>query len=545
MAQETNISNLVHAMARDLGDRDAVILPRGSARPSGPGVVGRITFAQLQSSIEDASRGLLRMGFQPGMRVVVMVRPGIEFLQVVFSLFRIGATVVAIDPGLGIRGVGACLEESRPDAFIGIPLAHMARILLGWGSKTIKRNVSTGYFPLLQSWSHLILKGKRGDEPALPQAKDPAAILFTSGSTGIAKGVVYEHEQFHAQVRGLQALYGIQPGEVDLPTFPLFGLFAPAMGMTAVIPEMDFSRPARTNPWNISGAVRAFQVTNLFASPALLRRLAELPGEINLPSICRVLSAGAPVPAREISSLVKRLSPGVQVFTPYGATEALPLASIGSAEILGETALSTSQGNGVCVGKPAPDATLRIIRIDDGPIPEWKDDLELPQGEVGEIVVGGPMVTRHYLHRPDQEARAKMISPDGTILHRMGDLGHLDAKGRLWFSGRKSQRVVNGNVIHHTIHCEGVFDSVEGVFRSALVGVGPPGRQEPVLCIQKAVNAPDEDRLRASILETAARFPHTRSIKTVLFHPNFPVDVRHNSKIRREELAIWAAGGQS
>jgi acyl-CoA synthetase (AMP-forming)/AMP-acid ligase II len=373
-------------------------------------------------------------------------------------------------------------------------------------------------------------------------AVDPAAILFTSGSTGVSKGVVYEHEQFHGQVQLLKILYQIAPGEVDLPTFPLFGLFSPALGMTAVIPEMDFTKPAKADPYKILGAIRHFNVTNLFASPALLRRLASLPKDVKFPTLKRILSAGAPVPARDIANLANRLNPGIHLHTPYGATESLPVATISSAVILSETQQFTSSGKGVCVGNPVQGIDVRIIKIDDSAFEKWSDSLRVPQGEIGEIVVRGPVVTKHYFNRPVQTNLAKILDVDGQTLHRMGDLGYFDASGRLWFCGRKSQRVSAANQLFHTVPIEGIFDSVQGVFRSALVGIGAPGMQIPVLCVEKEKGMFSDQELLRNLASRALLYPQTKDITKFLIHPSFPVDIRHNSKIKREELAVWAAG---
>ncbi|MBJ7495403.1 MAG: AMP-binding protein, partial [Gemmataceae bacterium] len=291
MQGSLNIANLVRKMAHDFPDATAVIVQHGAHLSSGPKISAQLSFSQLQNSIDAAARGLLDQGFQPGMRVAVMVKPGIEFLQVVFSLFTIGATVVVVDPGLGLKGIGSCLKEVQPDAFIGIPLAQMARILFGWGKTSIRKTITVGGAIFGVRWSDVLRKGAVLNTPLVCNAVDPAAILFTSGSTGVSKGVVYEHEQFHAQVQLLKSLYQIAPGEIDLPTFPLFGLFSPALGMTAVIPEMDFTKPAKADPYKILGAIKHFKVTNLFASPALLRRMASLPKDINFPTLKRILSA--------------------------------------------------------------------------------------------------------------------------------------------------------------------------------------------------------------------------------------------------------------
>lgn len=542
MPGSLNIANLVRKMAHDYPDTIAVIEQYGSHHSSGPKISAQLSFSQLQQSIDAAALGLLDQGFVPGMRVAVMVKPGIEFLQVVFSLFTIGATVVVVDPGLGLKGIGSCLKEVQPDAFIGIPLAQMARVLFGWGKGSIRKTITVGANLFGTRWSDVLRKGANFNTPLVCNAFDPAAILFTSGSTGISKGVVYEHEQFHAQVQLLKNLYQIVPGEVDLPTFPLFGLFSPALGMTAVIPEMDFTKPAKADPYKILGAIRHFKVTNLFASPALLRRLASLPKDIKFSTLKRILSAGAPVPVRDIANLVSRLNPEVHLHTPYGATESLPVATISSKVILSETQQFTSSGKGVCVGNPVQGIDVRIIKIDDSAFEKWSESLRLGPGEIGEIVVGGPVVTKHYFNRPVQTNLAKIPDVDGQTLHRMGDLGYFDASGRLWFCGRKSQRVSAANQLFHTVPIEGIFDSVPGVFRSALVGIGAPGIQIPVLCVEKEKGLLSDQELLRNLASRALLYPETKDITKFLIHPSFPVDIRHNSKIKREELATWAAG---
>jgi acyl-CoA synthetase (AMP-forming)/AMP-acid ligase II len=544
-----NIAAPLVEMAQRFPDVPAIIQPRGTQHETPLGE-HRWTFRQLDHESDGLARGLLRLGLRRGMRTVLMVPPSVEFYSLTFALFKLGAVVVLIDPGMGVKNLGICLGEAEPEAFIGVPKAHLARLLLGWGKKTIHLNVTVGTCLLWSGWTlHRVRREGEAGDPVLAQttAFEIAAVLFTSGSTGVAKGVVYTHGIFAAQVVYLREVYGIEPGEIDLPTFPLFGLFGPALGMTAVIPEMDAARPASVDPRCILNAVRHYGITNLFGSPALLRRVAFNPRArgVSLPTLRRVISAGAPVPPMVIAGFVKLLRPGVQVHTPYGATEALPVATIGSDEILGETGAATAEGKGVCVGRPVPGMTVKIIRINDEPIRSWSDELELPAGQIGEIVVQGPIVTRTYYYRPQSTDLAKIDDPArSSFWHRMGDVGYLDVQGRIWFCGRKSQRVLTPDGPLFTIPCEGVFNSHPFVFRTALVGVRRGDVMEPVLCVeldQERARTSDHEQVQSELLALAAMHPHTAGIRQILFHPGFPVDVRHNAKIFREKLAEWAA----
>jgi olefin beta-lactone synthetase len=545
-AASVNIAARLPEMARHLPpDAPAAIWPARDAR---------LTFRELDRRSDAIARGLRTVGVDRGVRSVLMVPPSLDFFALTFALFKLGAVPVLIDPGMGIRNLKQCIAEAGPEAFIGIPRAHAARQLLGWGRASIRRLVTVG-----KRWpgggrtlAQVARAGEAGpDTPVLARTRpdETAAILFTSGSTGVPKGVVYTHAIFDTQVEQLRALYGIAPGEVDLCTFPLFALFAPALGMTSIIPEMDPTRPARVDPTKILGPIAEYGVTNMFGSPALIRRVGEYGSRrgATLPTLRRAISAGAPVPARVLETFATMLGPGVQVFTPYGATEALPVCSIGSGEILAETRHATDRGAGVCVGRPVGDMTVQVIRISDDPIPSWSDDLVVPDGTIGELAVRGPVVTLEYFHRPESTALAKIADAEqGGFYHRMGDLGYRDDRGRIWFCGRKSHRVITAEGTLFTIPCEAVFNTHRDASRTALVGVGEPGRMRPVLCVE--LDRPRGvrrrrvlDRIRGELLELGAAHPHTRPIRTILFHPSFPVDIRHNAKIFREKLAVWAA----
>jgi acyl-CoA synthetase (AMP-forming)/AMP-acid ligase II len=539
-----NVAHFLVKWAEQTPHNRAVIYGNGKDR-NGKQKYAHLTFQELDRESDCYAHGLVRAGITRGTRTILMVKPSLEFFCLVFAMFKVGAVPVVVDPGMGIPRMLRCLQEGRPQAFIGISQAHVLRKISPKFFKSVKVWVTVGrrWF-----WGGLNLESLKATpwEPfplAETHRNETAAILFTTGSTGPAKGAVYTHGIFDAQIQRVARTWGISPGEIDLPTFPLFALFDPALGMAAVIPDMDPTKPAHVNPDNIIKPIMELGITNMFASPALLNRVGRYGKEkgLKLPSLKRVISAGAPVTPLNIETFSSMLSDEAEVHTPYGATEAVPAVTIGSKEILNETKALTEQGWGMCVGRPIDGITLRIIKITDDPIPKWSDDLIMPDGEIGELTAKGEWVTRHYFERADADALAKIKDGD-DVWHRMGDVGWIDDQGRIWFCGRKNHRVMTESETLFTIPCEAIFNNHPRVFRSALVGVGPKGRQRPVIIIElePGDNGRNKDVLTRELLDLAASNEKTRAIKTLLFHKSLPVDIRHNSKIFREKLAVWA-----
>jgi acyl-CoA synthetase (AMP-forming)/AMP-acid ligase II len=541
-----NIASHLSAMARRQPYQRAVVFPHSRSR-SGRVAYTHLTFRQLEKESDCLAHGLASVGITRGTRTIVMVRPGLDFFALTFALFKTGAVPVMVDPGMGVRRMVDCFRQSRPEAFIGIPLAHVLRVVYPRFFNTVNCWVTVG-----RRWfwgGHRMSQLRKLPWTPFPLAEtrrdETAAILFTTGSTGPAKGVVYTHGIFDAQIRHIRTHFGIEPGEIDLPTFPLFALFDPALGMTAVIPDMDPTKPAHVNPLRIIEAISNHGVTNMFASPALLNRVGTYCQSrgMKFPSLKRVVSAGAPVSPANIAQFSDLLDGDAQVHTPYGATEAVPFLSIGSDEILNQTRQLSEQGYGMCVGTPINGQSVRIIRISDEPIGQWRDRLLVEDGEIGEIIVSSDLSTRSYFENPVADALHK-ISEGEAVWHRMGDLGWRDNKGRIWFCGRKSHRVQTPDGTLYTIPCEAIFNNHPKVYRSALVGIGPAPEQTPAICIElnPEDDSADRQQLSEELLAMARENEQTRHIETILFHKSFPVDIRHNSKIFREKLAVWAAG---
>ena len=301
-------------MAASQPSRPAVICAAGRDA-QGAVTYEQLSFRELEESSSQLARGLGEVGIRRGVRTALMVPPSLDFFTLTFALFKIGAVPVLIDPGIGLSNLRGCLAHARPEAFIGIAKAHAARVILGWARTSVRINVTVGnrWFWGGHTLAGVCDRGAAG-QPFVtvePLTDDTAAILFTSGSTGAPKGAVYTHDIFNAQVEHIRSLYSITPGEMDLATFPLFALFGPALGMTAVVPEMDASRPASADPVNIISAIEKFGITNMFGSPALINRVARY-GEVHqimLPTLRRAISAGAPVPAKVLARFFRDAVP--------------------------------------------------------------------------------------------------------------------------------------------------------------------------------------------------------------------------------------------
>ena len=543
-----NVASRLTSMAEIMPAGTAVVEPLGYDR-RGKRRYRHVTFRELDQDSDRIARGLRQLGVAPGTRLALLVRPGIDFISLVFGLFKSGAVAILIDPGMGRRNLIRCLSEAEPEGFVAIPMVHAVRVLLRQRFSRARFNVTVGrrWF-----WGGATLaqlrQTRRGGSQTVPTtAEDPAAIIFTTGSTGPPKGVLYRYGNFDAQVQQIRDFYAVQPGEVDVPGFPLFGLFNCAMGVTAVIPDMDPSRPAQVDPAKFIEAIQDWHATQSFGSPAIWNRVGQYCQEqkIRLDSLRRVLSAGAPVPAHVLERMKACIHPQGDVHTPYGATEALPVASIAASEVLDQTAAQTRQGAGVCVGRKFSGIEWQVIRIVDGLLRSIEDPEPLAAGEIGELIVRGPVVTREYLNRPRANTLGKIPDPSGPW-HRMGDLGYLDPESRFWFCGRLAHRVLTTEGPMYTIPCEAIFNEHPAVYRSALVGVGKPGSQRPVVVLEPyADHMPrsraDEEVFLDEIRQLAAANPLTAGIEQFRIHPSLPVDIRHNAKIFRERLAAWAA----
>ncbi|MCP9622952.1 AMP-binding protein [Nocardia otitidiscaviarum] len=535
------------AVVADQPDREAVIFP-GGTNPSGLPDYRYLTYRELDAWSDAIAERLSAAGVGRGTRTIVLVLPSPELYAIMLGLLKIGAVPVAIDPGMGLRKMLRCLRAADAEAFIGIPPAHAARVLFRNYFRGVRVTVTVGrrWFwrgPTLASWGTRPTGTLRQREPAPDD--ELLLIAYTTGSTGPAKAVEMTHGNLSAMVEQVHAARGHVPPDTSLITLPLVGILDLLLGARCVLPPLIPSQVGSTDPAHVVDAVNRFGVKTMFASPAvlipLLRHLEHTGAAV--PSLHSIYSGGAPVPNWCIAGLRKVLAADAEIHAGYGSTEALPMSTIESRELFDGLVERAQRGEGTCIGHPSDRVRARVVAITDDPLPTWDRVEELSSelyatNGIGELVVSGPNVSTRYFWPPEANTAGKIHDGD-TVWHRTGDLAWIDAEGRIWFCGRKSQRVHTADGPMFTVQVEQVFNTVPGVARTALVGVGPRGGQTPVLCVEAEPGA-DVDAVAVALRQRAAEFEVTAKVSRFLFHPKFPVDIRHNAKIGREQLAIWA-----
>lgn len=543
-----NLANTIFEVAKKYPSRIAVIEPDGFGS-DGKRRYKRYTYAQLSADAESVAPGLREMGIAERTRIVCMTPPGYESCVVGLALQRVGAFTLWIDPSVGYLNVAERLRRINPEAFVGIPISHLGRIVFGWGARFPKKSIVVdGYFPGARTLASL--KRKAPEHPPQPDIspEDPAAVLYTTGSTGPAKPTLYLHKNYIRLYRIAHQSWRFDPENtppVDMAIFPAFFFIALSAGGTVVVPPINFPKetPAKADPKAILEVINDCGVQSCFASPVLLENMARyaVENKINTPSLKRVVGGGAPIFASVKRSLLEMMGQEGQVFANYGATEALPSTEMGAQEALAETFPLTDNGAGICVGRPFEGVEARIIRLDDEAISSIDQTVEMPVGEIGEIIVRGQHISPGYYLEPESNRKNKIPDPDGQW-HRLGDAGYIDEKKRIWVCGRTSQRVKAAEGPVFSLLAEPIFDSHPLVERSGLVGIPQNGSETPVICVQlKPGHKETHQEIRKSLLELAAQHRATQIVRHVLFIDKLPVDPRHNSKIERPALAKWAA----
>ncbi|HXH30272.1 MAG TPA: fatty acid CoA ligase family protein [Bacteriovoracaceae bacterium] len=532
-----NIALRIRDVSRIFPQKKSVVFSQ--RRPDGQYDYPSYTFCEFESRSNQMANKFAKLGIGPGTRTLLFVKPCLDFSVITFALFKVGAVPVLIDPGMGLASLLRSVEQVKPRALVSIGKVHWMRRVLRRAFRSVEINIS---LEQVYGNTHHLYQNLAGEseefEPVEREETDLSAILFTSGGTGSPKGVLYTHGILNAQTDALKSMFALSPGDTDLPGFPLFALFTLAMGMTSVIPDMDPTKPAACDPQKIVTNIQDSKATFVAGSPIIWERVGKycLEQKIQLGSVKQVVMFGAPVRS-EIHQMYQQILPHGDTYTPYGATECLPVSLISGSEVLAGKQLLSLQGKGTCVGKAVPGVEIKILDVSDSP----KTSLdEVAPDMVGEIAVSGRQVTRGYFELEEETVKSK-IAVDDILWHRMGDLGWLDGENNLWFLGRKAHRVETREGRFYPLEVEAVFNQHPEVRRSALVGIELAGEKQLGVVIERRDQSSHmEKKFLNELRELAMRTEATQKVSAIFLHSNFPVDVRHNIKIDRLKLSSWA-----
>ena len=502
-------------------------------------------YREFHGLVAKYQRGLQQLGLARGDKVLMLVSPGPEFLALAYAVMGRGATPVFLDPGMGMEKLLTCIQEVQPDAFIGSPKAQLLRMLKRQYFKELKFNVcaSAWGLPGSRGLSYLKKFAARAGEAAPNDGV--VLIAFTSGATGTPKGVVYTNEMIRAQLKIFKETFQLEVGGKDLPLLPIFSIFNLALGVSSVFPPVDPSKPIALDPQKVVRVIIDQQITTSFGSPTLWKKLAEycVRSRTTLQSVKKIFIAGASVPLSTLDQVAEVLQGGA-VYTPYGATEALPVTFVSYEDIRSMQPVAAVSGEqGTFVGKVVPGIALKIIAPHQGMLESNIELQELPAGIIGEILVSGESVSKTYFERPDATQQSKVVDAHGVSWHRMGDMGYRDVHGNIYFCGRKAHMVTGDGKHYYSVPIERIFNTHPKVARSALVALD--ATSGPALVIEPYPQYfPDtrsqEERFRSEIRELAQQEAITADIGDIFFHRSFPVDGRHNAKIFRDQLGVWA-----
>ena len=495
------------------------------------------SFHELYREVQICADFLKNKSISQNDHVLLAVKPGYQLILIAFALFYLGAVPIIIDPGMGLKAFLKCIKNTKPTALIGISLIHIMSKFLPRPFRSIEKKV------LIQSnlFSNEIKKGENNDStlPITTHPEDLAAIVFTSGSTGTPKGVCYTHKVFGAQISHLQNDFGIEKGEKDLATLPIFALFNPALGVTSVIPDMNPRKPSTADSKKLTRSIQEFEITTAFTSPIIGKKIVSSCSsqKITLPKVKRFLLAGAPAHPSLVHALSKVI-PNGKVILPYGATEALPISAADHINV-NNLSRDTSRGQGSCLGRPLQGNTVRIAPINFSPFESGPNcPQELPHGEVGEICVSGSVVSQEYFRMPGATVDSKFHDGQRNF-HRMGDLGYFDQEGFLRFLGRKVERIITEDGPLETERCEPLINGIREISKSALIGIGENRVKQPCLVVEPHPEIKQKDfaALKNQVFSTLKTHLPSFSFPYIVFEKSLPVDSRHNAKIHRLSLA--------
>ena len=515
----------------------------------------QISFRELDIKSSRVAIYLSNNGFSKGMKTLVLVRPSIDFIILIYGMFKLGVVPI-FPPNLNLKSPNgrkqfrSILERANIDALIGsrkiLLISYLLRVR-SFSNKIISMDKIRSYYLDSNNNSEYII------ESDVDWANNSVFVKYTTGSTGPSKGVIYNHNMLHSHIKLLKS-EGINSEDI------FFGrsgtlIVHPLIGLTSVI---HTNRPIETTGEEIVEAVNRWSVTACFLSPPSAINLSnylellDSEGFIKkaFPTLERLYVGGETVSSEVVRTIEPHLSSGRPkkggYHLVYGATEGFPLCQNQAINIL-ESDSKTKSGNGICLGKAVSGVKIRILTFRH-PLEEFDNSLAVDVtgkgiNSIGEISVSGPVVYTRLIAGDEKAFGGSLTwardTNDRTTWHRTGDLGYIDVENRIWLVGRKKHRVeLSNGVTLYPKQIEPILDSMFDI-RTALVN-GPNNSQAFIIVEKNNQNWKIlEDKLKHSIPTLCKLLKNNIDFSFVPFSQSFPVDSGHQAKIRREELSIW------
>jgi len=409
--------------------------------------VGEHTYTRVAAMASALGRHINSKTGKPA--VGIMLPSGVGFVASFYGTLLAGKSVVPINFLLGDRELAHVIGDSGIDTVITAP--PLAARLEGKGLHLIDLQA------LAKSFSGMLaIKAAEWMKPAIPQVSpnDMAVLMYTSGTSGLPKGVVLTYGNLQSDVDASIEHAQLQHKHVFLGVIPLFHAFGMTAMMIAPIQlGASIIYMARFNATAAVKAVKDHKVSLLFAVPSMLNAIIHLKGPAaeDFASIYALISGGEPLPVTLREAFLQRF--GVPVYEGYGLTETSPVIS-----------LNTPQRNRPgSVGLPLPNVNVKIA-------------------EDGEVWLKGPMIMREYYQLPDETAAA--LTADGFF--KTGDLGRLDDDGFLYITGRKKDLIIVAGEKALPREIEDILLQHPAVAEAAVVGKKDAGRGEVVVAFVTA-----------------------------------------------------------